>query len=152
MKKYGILPQQYVDFAVMRGDASDGLPGVKGVGDKTAASLLQQYADLAGIRAAAADPSTKMATGLRAKLTDAGDYLDVAPTVVAVARDLTLPDLATAIRPLDGPGVEVVSELQESWGLGGSVTAGPASLRQRHYDVLAAPAHGARGQVSTSAE
>ncbi len=122
VKKYGILPEQYVDFAVLRGDASDGLPGVKGVGDKTAASLLQQYGDMAGIRTAAADPTTTMATGVRAKLTDAADYLDVAPTVVSVARDLDLPTLNTAITPLDGPGVEVVTELQEKWGLGGSVT------------------------------
>ncbi len=122
VKKYGVLPEQYVDFAVMRGDASDGLPGVKGIGDKTAASLLQQYGDLAGIRAAAADPSTKMATGVRAKLTEAGAYLDVAPTVVAVARDLDLPASATALQPLDDAGVRIVAELQEKWGLGGSVT------------------------------
>ncbi len=122
VKKYGVLPEQYVDFAVMRGDASDGLPGVKGIGDKTAASLLQQYGDLAGIRTAATDPSTKMATGVRAKLTAAGDYLDVAPTVVAVARDLDLPAPATALQPLDDAGVQIVSELQEKWGLGGSVT------------------------------
>ena len=121
VKKYGILPEQYVDFAVLRGDASDGLPGVKGVGDKTAASLLQQYGDLAGIQAAAADDTTKMATGVRAKLTAATDYLEVAPTVVAVARDLDLPEVDTQILPLDEAGVEVVTGMRETWGLGGSV-------------------------------
>src|SRR3954463_16821477 len=63
--KYGIVPEQYADFAVMRGDTSDGLPGVKGVGDKTAASLLNQYGDLAGIIAAAGDPTSKLASGVR---------------------------------------------------------------------------------------
>ena len=121
VKKYGILPEQYVDFAVLRGDPSDGLPGVKGVGDKTAASLLQQYGDLAGIQAAAADDTTKMATGVRAKLTAATDYLEVAPTVVAVARDLDLPQVDTKILPLDEAGVEVVTDMRETWGLGGSV-------------------------------
>jgi len=121
VKKYGILPEQYVDFAVLRGDPSDGLPGVKGVGDKTAASLLQQYGDLAGIQAAAADDTTKMATGVRAKLTAATDYLEVAPTVVAVARDLDLPEVDTQILPLDEAGVEVVTGMRETWGLGGSV-------------------------------
>jgi 5'-3' exonuclease len=121
VKKYGILPEQYVDFAVLRGDASDGLPGVKGVGDKTAASLLQQYGDLAGIQAAAADDATKMATGVRTKLTTATDYLEVAPTVVAVARDLELPQVDTKILPLDEAGVEVVTGMRETWGLGGSV-------------------------------
>jgi 5'-3' exonuclease len=122
VKKYAVLPEQYVDFAVLRGDASDGLPGVKGVGDKTAASLLQQYGDLEAIRAAAANPATKMATGLRSKLADAADYLDVAPTVVAVARDLELSKVDTTIRPLAADDVPVVTELQARWGLGGSVT------------------------------
>jgi len=94
---------------------------VKGVGDKTAASLLQQYGDLAGIQAAAADDTTKMATGVRAKLTAATDYLEVAPTVVAVARDLDLPEVDTQILPLDEAGVEVVTGMRETWGLGGSV-------------------------------
>ena len=44
--KYGVLPEQYADFATLRGDPSDGLPGVPGIGEKTAAGLLQQYGDL----------------------------------------------------------------------------------------------------------
>ena len=55
--KYGVLPSQYADFAVLRGDASDELPGVAGIGEKTAASLLQQFVDLDALIAAAADPA-----------------------------------------------------------------------------------------------
>ncbi|HEY7044685.1 MAG TPA: 5'-3' exonuclease [Nocardioidaceae bacterium] len=120
--KYGILPQQYVDFAVMRGDASDGLPGVKGVGEKTAAGLLQQYGDLAAIREAAADPTSGLATGVRSKILAAADYLDVAPKVVAVARDLKLPTVDSRIKPIGEESEEVLTTLQETWGLGGSVT------------------------------
>src|SRR5690554_1046625 len=58
--KYGISPAQYADFAAMRGDASDGLPGVTGVGEKTAVTLLSAYGDLDGIIAAAADPASAM--------------------------------------------------------------------------------------------
>ena len=72
---------------LLRGDASDGLPGVKGVGEKTAASLVTAYGDLDSIRAAAADPTTPMAAGVKRKILDAADYLDVAPKVVAVAKD-----------------------------------------------------------------
>src|SRR3954467_13026858 len=54
--KYRVLPSQYADFATMRGDASDGLPGVAGVGDKTASSLLLTYGDLRGIIDAAENP------------------------------------------------------------------------------------------------
>ena len=79
VEKYSVLPQQYADFATLRGDASDGLPGVAGVGDKTAASLLLSYGDLSGIRAAAADPGSALGPGPRGKIIAAADYLDVAP-------------------------------------------------------------------------
>jgi len=115
--KYGILPEQYVDFAVLRGDPSDGLPGVPGVGDKTAASLLQQYGELDGIRDAALDPQSTLATAVRGKLIAASDYLDVAPTVVRVACDLKLDVPATEVRPVTGAGRETVQAMAEEWGL-----------------------------------
>ncbi|MFB6723247.1 5'-3' exonuclease H3TH domain-containing protein [Kribbella sp. NPDC056345] len=87
LAKYEIPANRYADFATLRGDASDGLPGVKGVGDKTAASLITAYGDLDSIRAAAADPSTPMSAAVKRKILDAADYLDVAPKVVAVAKD-----------------------------------------------------------------
>ncbi|TDD61932.1 flap endonuclease [Kribbella antibiotica] len=87
LAKYEIPANRYADFATLRGDASDGLPGVKGVGEKTAASLITTYGDLASIRAAAADPTTPMAAGVKRKILDSADYLDVAPKVVAVAKD-----------------------------------------------------------------
>jgi len=95
--KYGIPPQRYADFATLRGDASDGLPGVKGVGEKTAASLVSTYGGLDAIRAAAADPASPMSPGLKKKITDAADYLDVAPTVVAVATDAPVDDPDTRL-------------------------------------------------------
>ena len=77
----------------MRGDASDGLPGVAGVGEKTAAALLLTYGDLRGIIAAAADPDVGHGARARAaRSSAAADYLDVAPTVVEVARDIDLGD------------------------------------------------------------
>src|SRR3954468_21456485 len=88
--KYRVLPSQYADFATMRGDASDGLPGVPGVGEKTAASLLLKFGDLRGIIAAAEDPGSDMAPGPRRKILAAADYLLVAPKVVEVARDIEL--------------------------------------------------------------
>src|SRR3954463_7023637 len=114
--KYRVLPSQYADFATMRGDASDGLPGVPGIGEKTAASLLLKYGDLQGIVAAAADPDSGMSPGPRRRILDAADYLAVAPTVVAVARDLDLggPDLRLPRTPKD-PGA--LTELADRWGL-----------------------------------
>lgn len=86
--KYGIAARNYADYATMRGDPSDGLRGVKGVGEKTAATLLADHGDLAGIRAAVADPGSSLTPTMRKRFEEAADYLDVAPRVVAVARDL----------------------------------------------------------------
>ena len=69
--RYGVLPSQYADFAVLRGDASDGLPGVAGIGEKTAASLLQQFLDLDALIAAAADPTAPLSATMRARITGA---------------------------------------------------------------------------------
>jgi 5'-3' exonuclease len=127
-QKYGIVPEQYAEFAVMRGDTSDGLPGVAGVGEKTASSLLGQYGDLAGIVAAAADPTSKLASGVRSKLLAASDYLAVAPTVVEVVCDIELPDFDDEIRPLDERQLAAVARLGKTWGLGSPLTRVIAAL------------------------
>jgi len=114
--KYGIAASQYADFATLRGDASDGLPGVAGVGEKTAASLLLKYGDLRGIVDAAADPGSEMSPGPRRKILDAAEYLLVAPKVVAVARDI---DLAAydATLPSAPRDPERLDELAERYNL-----------------------------------
>lgn len=77
--KYRVLPAQYADYATLRGDTSDGLPGVAGVGEKTAASLLGEYGTLDGLLAAAADAGSGLSASVRSKLAAAADYLAVAP-------------------------------------------------------------------------
>lgn len=120
VSRYGVLPAQYADFAVLRGDTSDGLPGVAGIGEKTAASLLQQFVDLDGLVAAAADPAAPVSAGMRAKITAAVPYLEVAPTVVEVVRDLDLGEFDARIRPLDASQRAEVERLADEWNLGGS--------------------------------
>ena len=73
-EKYDVNANQYAAFATLRGDSSDGLPGVAGVGDKTAAVLLNRFGDLQGIVAAAADPESEMSPGPRRRILDAADY------------------------------------------------------------------------------
>lgn len=120
LDKYGVRADQYADFATLRGDASDGLPGVKGVGEKTAASMLQKYDDLAGVLAAVEDPSSDLGPGPRTKIRDAAAYLAVAPQVVAVARDIDLPrdHLALPRTPVDPDGL---AGLVERWSLASPV-------------------------------
>ena len=125
--RYGVLPEQYADYAVLRGDASDGLPGVAGIGEKTAASLLAAHGDLAGIIAAAAS-GTGMTAGIRAKILAAADYLAVAPRVVEVVRDLDLGEIDARIRATDAGDLDA---LAERWGLGASAGRAAAALAAR---------------------
>jgi 5'-3' exonuclease len=130
--KYGVLPAQYADFAVLRGDASDGLPGVSGIGEKTAASLLQQFGDLDSLIAAAADPTAPLSATMRARISGAADYLDVAPTVVEVVRDLVFEPFDARLAPLDPDGVAEIERLAADWNLGGSV---PRVLKALGNDI-----------------
>ena len=129
--KYGIAPPQYADFAAMRGDASDGLPGVAGVGEKTAVSLLSTYGDLDGIVRAAADPDSGMAPPVRAKIAAAADYLLVAPTVVKVVRNLELPAFDARIAEFTAERDAALASLATEWGLGGSMDRAVTALKSR---------------------
>lgn len=126
-EKYGVDGPGYADLALLRGDPSDGLPGVPGVGEKTAAKLLATYGDLAGILAAAADPMSKVTPAQRKRLTEARPYLAVAPKVVRVATDVPVPERDCAL-PAGPADPERLEALAARWGLGGSL--------QRLLDVL----------------
>ncbi|MFF7635442.1 5'-3' exonuclease H3TH domain-containing protein [Kitasatospora sp. NPDC008050] len=119
-EKYGVNGAQYADLAALRGDPSDGLPGVKGIGEKTAAQLIERFGDLAGIRAAAADPFSGLTPARRKNLLEGAAYLDVAPQVVRVATDVPLPEFDAALprEPLDPMTLE---ELATRWGLGSAL-------------------------------
>ncbi|MFE4226531.1 5'-3' exonuclease H3TH domain-containing protein [Arthrobacter sp. NPDC056886] len=122
--KYRVLPVQYADYATLRGDSSDGLPGVAGIGEKTAASLLGEYGTLDGLLAAAADAGSGMSASVRSKLAAAADYLTVAPAVVKIVRDLDLPTLEAAgaqLHPVLGSSRADLERLATEWNLGGSV-------------------------------
>jgi 5'-3' exonuclease len=118
--RYGVPAASYADFAALRGDPSDGLPGVPGVGEKTASRLVARYGSLAALAAALDDPAAGFAPGLRAKLVAAEDYLKVAPAVVRVARDIALPRLDTTI-PTAPADSEKLIELAQAWGVAGAV-------------------------------
>ncbi|WP_256361935.1 5'-3' exonuclease [Streptomyces sp. TRM70350] len=119
-EKYGVDGSGYADLALLRGDPSDGLPGVPGIGEKTAAKLLAEFGDLAGILAAVDDRKAKLTPTQRKRLDEARPYLAVAPTVVRVACDVPLPDVDTALprTPRDPAALEALSG---RWGLGGAL-------------------------------
>lgn len=129
--KYGVSPAQYADFATLRGDSSDGLPGVPGIGEKTAASLLAEFDDLDGIIAAAAGgPSVSLSAGIRAKIRAAADYLTRAPAVVHVVCDLDLPQVDSRIR-IPEAGRAELERLAGRWSLGESAARVVVALDAR---------------------
>ncbi len=120
-RKHGVRTgDAYADMAVLRGDPSDGLPGVAGIGDKTAAGLVGRFGSLAAVLAAVEAGDATMSAGQRRKLADAADYLAAAPAVVRVVRDLPVDDDDVAL-PREPADPARLIELVERWGIGSSV-------------------------------
>ncbi|MEV6924983.1 5'-3' exonuclease [Dactylosporangium sp. NPDC051485] len=117
--KYGVPAAGYADLAALRGDPSDGLPGVAGVGEKTAARLVDRYGGLDGILAALEDPASGFAPGLRGKLEAGREYLAAARDVVAVSRTVPIPALDTKL-PAVPADPDRLMALAERWGLAGA--------------------------------
>lgn len=128
LAKYDLPASRYVDLAVLRGDPSDGLPGVKGIGDKSAAKLLKQFGSLDELVAAAADGTGVIPPAARTRLVEAADYIRKAEEVVAVVRDLEL--AAPTPLPLE-VSPEVAAHLREQIGLGGTADRIVSALGQR---------------------
>jgi 5'-3' exonuclease len=116
----------YAELALLRGDPSDGLPGVPGVGEKTAATLLAQHGSLENILAAAHDPKSKMSKAYRSKLLSATDYIEKAGPVVRVTSgrpsDAEI-DWSTAsdVLPLAAEHPRKVAKLAEQYGVTSSI-------------------------------
>jgi 5'-3' exonuclease len=113
--KYGIPGDRYMDYAILRGDPSDGLPGVAGIGEKTASELLRKYGSLDGILAA-----RDLSPTVRVKLNRAADYLVGARRVVALAEDCPVEGGSGAI-PGEPAHPERLGALVERFGLAGPI-------------------------------
>ncbi|OLP03459.1 flap endonuclease [Mycolicibacterium porcinum] len=113
----------YAELALLRGDPSDGLPGVAGIGEKTAAALLARHGSLQGILAAAEDPKSSLSKAHRAKLLAAADYMAAAEPVVRVATDapVTL-SAGTDELPLAANDPARVADLAAAYGVTSSIS------------------------------
>jgi 5'-3' exonuclease len=119
--KYDIPGRAYADFAALRGDPSDGLPGVPGVGEKTAAALIRTFGSIESIITALDAGHGGFPRGSRDKLAKARDYLDIALSVVKVVDDAPLPDVDGTL-PAIPADPDRLKELGERWGLGSSLS------------------------------
>jgi len=127
--KYGIPGRAYADFAALRGDPSDGLPGVPGVGEKTAAALIQTFGSVEKIAKALDAGHGGFPRGTRDKLQAARSYLDIAMSVVRVVPDVPLPQVDGRL-PAVPPDAALVSQLGERWRLGSSLSRFAAAISQ----------------------
>jgi 5'-3' exonuclease len=126
-KKYEIPGDRYALFAMFRGDPSDGLPGVKGIGEKGAALICNHFANVDEVIQGALSSHDALSASLIKKILEGQSYLKIAPTLVQCARDVSLPhiDLALPKRPDD---LSQIYSLQKQYGLGASVDRMIAAL------------------------
>lgn len=118
--KYGIPGDRYGLFAMFRGDPSDGLPGVVGIGEKGSALIANHFADVKSVIEAAKSEDNRLTPALRKKIIAGQDYLKIAPKLVSCALDVPLPnlDLRLPTKPND---LSTIRQMQNDYNLGASV-------------------------------
>ena len=119
-QRYQIPGRGYAAFAALRGDPSDGLPGVPGVGEKTAAALVRVFGSVEAMLAAVDAGHGGWPGGSRAKLVAARKYLEAAVPVVEVASDAPVPRVDGSL-PGRPPDPAALATLDERWDLGSSL-------------------------------
>jgi 5'-3' exonuclease len=119
-QKYEIPGDRYGLFAMIRGDASDGLPGIKGIGEKGAASIAKQFTNLHEVMKAAINDDERLTANIRKKLLESAEYARIAPKLVGCATDVSIPEMKIDLpnKPLD---TQKIQDIKEEFGLGTSV-------------------------------
>ena len=118
--KYSIPGDRYALFAMFRGDPSDGLPGVKGIGEKGAALIANNFASVDEAIAGAKSGHAALSASLAKKIIDGTDYLKIAPTLVNCARDVAIPEMKIDM-PSKPADLSDIYAMKEEYGLGASV-------------------------------
>lgn len=118
--KYDIPGERYALFAMIRGDASDGLPGIRGIGEKGAAVIAKQFTTLEEVMKAAASDDERLTPNARKKLLESSAYAEIAPKLVFCALDVPLPNLDLSM-PKRPENLDEIYQYQKDYGLGASV-------------------------------
>lgn len=118
--RYEIPGDRYALFAMFRGDPSDGLPGVKGIGVKGAAHIANHFHSVDDVISAAEENHSLLTPALIKRILAGRDYLAIAPTLVQCAKDISLPDVSLSL-PKYPKDLKVIREMQEKYALGASV-------------------------------
>ena len=118
--KYEIPGDRYALFAMIRGDASDGLPGIRGIGEKGAAIIAKNFETLPEVMAAAKKDDERLTPNLRKKLLESTEYAKIAPKLVFCALDVPLPKMDLSL-PKKPDNLDEIYQYQKDYGLGASV-------------------------------
>lgn len=127
-EKYDIPGDRYGLFAMIRGDASDGLPGIKGIGEKGAAAIVKKFASMDEVIAAAHSDNEHLHPTHRKKILADLEYASIAHQLVSCATDLLLPK-ANLLIPNKPKNLEYLQALKTDYGLGSSVDRFFAALQ-----------------------
>ncbi len=116
--KYGVSPGNYLSMAALRGDPSDGLPGIPGIGDKTASALVNAYANLDALIKASGtpDPAKPLTPRLAERISAGADYLAAAMAVIEAETRLPVGAWSVEI-PYEPVDMQTLNELAVSWGV-----------------------------------
>jgi 5'-3' exonuclease len=119
-QKYDIPGERYALFAMIRGDASDGLPGIRGIGEKGAAIIAKEFTKLEDVMIAAEKGDDRLTPNIRKKLLESSEYAKIAPKLVHCALDVPLPTLDISL-PKRPASLDEIYQYQKDYGLGASV-------------------------------
>jgi 5'-3' exonuclease len=119
-QKYGIPGDRYALFAMFRGDPSDGLPGVRGIGEKGAALIANHFSTVDEALAGAKSGHEVLSKSLTKKIIEGADYLKIAPTLVHCAQDVAIPQMSISM-PSKPEDLSNIYRMKEEFGLGASV-------------------------------
>ena len=120
-QRYGIPGERYALMALLRGDPSDGLPGVRGIGEKGAAKIVNLFGSVAEMLTAAEQGDDRLGAVLAKKLLEGRKYLQRAEPVVTCVRDLRLPSFAQQV-PTQISNRKKLNSIIEEFGVGTSVS------------------------------
>jgi len=118
--KYGIPGERYALFAMIRGDASDGLPGVRGIGEKGAAVIANAFTSIEEALSAAKADDDRLTPLLRKRLIEGSEYIAIAPKLVHCALDVPLPQMEIKV-PSSPADLSAIYAMKDHYGLGASV-------------------------------
>ena len=118
--KYQIPGDRYALFAMIRGDSSDGLPGIRGIGEKGAMLIANLFKTLPEVMEAAANSDERLSANIRKKLLESSQYAAIAPKLVGCALDVAIPEMEIAM-PKKPKSLEKIEKLKEEFGLGASI-------------------------------